>query len=107
MGIRLHATTGRGFYGSDEGGEPWLCLARGLPPQCDVMVRQIAVDDTETVYIVAGHELFTSPDEGASRWRLSGDLTTVQALVWGCHGIQVQSPHQSLFGRGLDAGEKL
>jgi hypothetical protein len=56
-----------GFYGRDEGGEPWLRLARDLPLQCDVMVREIPMDDTETVYIVAGHVLFTSQEEGASR----------------------------------------
>jgi photosystem II stability/assembly factor-like uncharacterized protein len=69
------------LYRSDDGGERWLRLEQGLPPQFDVMVQQIAVDDTETVYIAAGHELFISQDEGDSWQQLSGDLPTVQALA--------------------------
>ena len=45
------------------------------------MVRQIAVDDTETVYIAAGHEQFISHDAGDSWRRLAGDLPTVKALA--------------------------
>jgi hypothetical protein len=30
-------------------------LEQGLPQQFDAMVRQIAVDDAETLYIAAGH----------------------------------------------------
>ena len=69
------------LYRSDDGGEHWVCLERGLPPQFDAMVRQIAVDDTETVYVAGGRELFVSTDEGASWRRQAGDLPTVKALA--------------------------
>jgi Photosynthesis system II assembly factor YCF48 len=69
------------LYRSDDGGEHWVRLEQGLPPQFDVMVRQIAMDDTETVYIAAGPELFISQDAGDSWRRLTGDLSPVQALV--------------------------
>ena len=69
------------LYRSDDGGEHWLRLGQGLPPQFDAMVRQVAVDDTETVYIAAGHELFGSHDTGESWQRLAGDLPLVQALA--------------------------
>jgi hypothetical protein len=52
-----------------------------LPQQFDAMVRQIAVDDAETLYIAAGHELFISQDEGDSWRRLPHELPTVQALA--------------------------
>jgi hypothetical protein len=45
------------------------------------MVRQIAVDDAETLYIAAGRELLISKDEGDSWQRLAGELPTVQALA--------------------------
>jgi hypothetical protein len=69
------------LYCSDDGGEHWLRLGQGLPPQFDAMVRQIAVDDAGAVYIAAGHELFGSHDAGESWQRLAGELPTVQALV--------------------------
>ncbi len=69
------------LYRSDDGGEHWLRLGQGLPPQFDAMVRQVAVDDAETVYIAAGHELFGSHDIGESWQRLTGELPTVQALA--------------------------
>ncbi len=69
------------LYRSDDAGEHWTRLERGLPPQFDVMVRQIAVDNTETLYIAAGHELFISADEGDSWRRLVGDLPTVTSLI--------------------------
>jgi hypothetical protein len=47
------------------------------------MIRQIAVDDAETLYITAGHELFISQDEGDSWRRLTAELPTVQALALG------------------------
>jgi hypothetical protein len=56
-------------------------LEQGLPRPFDVMVRQIAVDDKEQVYIAAGHELFISQDEGDSWQQLAGELPTVQALA--------------------------
>src|SRR5262245_49497606 len=69
------------LYRSDDGGEHWVRLAQGLPQRFDAMVRQIAVDDAETLYIAAGHELFISQDEGDS-WRLlAGELPAVQALA--------------------------
>jgi hypothetical protein len=46
-----------------------------------MMIRQIAVDDTGSVFLAAGHELFASHDAG-DRWqRLAQGLPTVQALV--------------------------
>jgi len=69
------------LYRSDDGGEHWLRLGQGLPAQFDAMVRQIAVDDAEAVYIAAGHEVFGSHDAGASWQRLAGELPTVQALA--------------------------
>jgi hypothetical protein len=56
-------------------------LEQGLPPQFDVMIRQIAVDDASSVFIAAGPELFTSHDAGDSWQRLAQGLPTVQALV--------------------------
>jgi photosystem II stability/assembly factor-like uncharacterized protein len=69
------------LYRSDDGGERWVRLEEGLPQQFDAMVRQIAVDDAETLYIAAGHELFISRDEGDSWRRLAHELPTVQALA--------------------------
>jgi len=66
---------------SEDGGEHWLRLGQGLPPQFDAMVRQVAVDAADTVYIAAGHELFSSHDTGESWQRLAGELPTVQALA--------------------------
>ena len=44
------------------------------------MVRHVAVDDADTVYIAAGHEVFVSHDAG-DRWRrLAGDLPTMNAV---------------------------
>jgi hypothetical protein len=45
------------------------------------MVRQIAVDDADSVFIAAGPELFTSHDTGESWQRLAVGLPTVHALV--------------------------
>jgi photosystem II stability/assembly factor-like uncharacterized protein len=69
------------LYRSDDGGEHWVRLEQGLPSPFDVMVRQIAVDEAEMVYIAAGHELFVSDDEGDSWRRLEDDLPTIQALA--------------------------
>jgi photosystem II stability/assembly factor-like uncharacterized protein len=69
------------LYRSDDGGEHWVRLEQGLPPQFDVMVRQIAVDDADSVFIAAGPELFASHDAGDSWQRLAAGLPTVQALV--------------------------
>jgi len=69
------------LYRSDDGGEHWVRLERGLPPQFDVMVRQIAADDSGSVFIAAGPELFVSHDAGDSWQRLAEGLPTVQALV--------------------------
>jgi photosystem II stability/assembly factor-like uncharacterized protein len=69
------------LYRSDDGGERWVRLEQGLPRPFDVMVRQIAADDKEQVYIAAGHELFISQDEGDSWQQLAGELPTVQALA--------------------------
>ncbi|MBI3326891.1 MAG: hypothetical protein HYZ81_09335 [Nitrospinae bacterium] len=69
------------LYRSNDGGQHWKRLEEGLPPQFDAMVRQIAADDTETVYIAAGRELFISQDEGDSWRRLTGDLPIVASLM--------------------------
>jgi photosystem II stability/assembly factor-like uncharacterized protein len=69
------------LYRSDDGGEHWMRLEQGLPSPFDVMVRQIAVDDTDTVYIAAGPELFVSQDQGDHWHRLAGELPMVQALT--------------------------
>jgi len=69
------------LYRSDDGGEHWIRLERGLPPQFDVMVRQIVIDDAGSVFIAAGPELFASQDAGDSWQRLAEGLPTVQALV--------------------------
>ena len=68
------------LYRSDDGGEHWVRLEQGLPPQFDAMVRQIAVDDAGAVCVAAGQELFASHD-GDSWQRLAGGLPPVQALV--------------------------
>lgn len=76
-----HQGANAALYRSDDGGERWVRLEQGLPPQFDVMVRQIAVDDAGTVVIAAGPELFASHDAGASWQRLTAELPTVHALV--------------------------
>ena len=76
-----HQGANAALYRSDDGGEHWVRLERGLPPQFDVMVRQIAVDDAGSVFIAAGPELFASHDAGDSWQRLAQGLPTVQALV--------------------------
>jgi len=65
----------------DDSGEHWMRLEQGLPPQFAVMVRQIVVDEAETVYAAAGRELFASQDDGETWQRLAGELPTVQALT--------------------------
>lgn len=69
------------LYRSDDGGEHWVHLEQGLPPQFDVMVRQLAVDDAGTVFAAAGPALFASHDDGDSWQRLAEWLPEVQALV--------------------------
>jgi photosystem II stability/assembly factor-like uncharacterized protein len=69
------------LYRSDDGGEHWMRLQQGLPSPFDVMVRQIAVDDTDTVYIASGQELFVSQNQGETWRRVAGDLPTVQAVA--------------------------
>jgi photosystem II stability/assembly factor-like uncharacterized protein len=69
------------LYRSDDGGEHWMRLEQGLPPQFDVMVRQIAVDDADTVFAAAGPDLFASYDEGDTWQRLAAGLPPVQALL--------------------------
>ena len=54
-------------------------MEQGLPPQFDVMVRQIVVDDAGTVCVAAGSELFASDDNGASWQRLAVGLPATQA----------------------------
>jgi photosystem II stability/assembly factor-like uncharacterized protein len=69
------------LYRSNDGGEHWVRLEQGLPPQFDAMVRQIAVDDAGTVLVAAGPELFASHDAGDSWQRLTAELPAVHALV--------------------------
>ncbi|HXH13669.1 MAG TPA: hypothetical protein VNP04_28335 [Alphaproteobacteria bacterium] len=68
-------------YRSDDGGEHWRRLEHGLPVQFDAMVRHMVMDEADTLYIAAGHDLFVSQDEGDSwRW-LTGELPTIHALA--------------------------
>jgi hypothetical protein len=76
-----HQGANAALYRSDDGGEHWVRLERGLPPQFDAMVRQIAVDDAGAVFVTAGPALFASHDDGESWQRLVGELPTVQALL--------------------------
>jgi photosystem II stability/assembly factor-like uncharacterized protein len=69
------------LYRTDDGGQHWVQLKRGLPPQFDVMVQHIAVNADGNIFIAAGSELFFSHDEGDSWERLQTELTRVQALV--------------------------
>lgn len=69
------------LYRSDDGGEHWVRLEYGLPPQFDEMVRSLILDEAGGVYAAAGHELFASFDEGESWQRVAGDLPTVRALA--------------------------
>lgn len=69
------------LYRSDDGGEHWVRLEHGLPPQFNVMVRSLALDEAGGVYAAAGHELFASFDEGESWQLMAGDLPTVRALA--------------------------
>jgi photosystem II stability/assembly factor-like uncharacterized protein len=69
------------LYRSDDGGEHWVRLGQGLPRQFDAMVRQIVVDEAETLHIAAGRELFVSQDGGDSWRRLAHELPVVQALA--------------------------
>lgn len=69
------------LYRSDDGGEHWVRLQHGLPPQFDEMVRSLILDEAGGVYAAAGHELFASFDEGESWQRVAGDLPTVRALA--------------------------
>jgi photosystem II stability/assembly factor-like uncharacterized protein len=69
------------LYRSDDGGEQWAQLERGLRPRFKVMVRALALDESGGVYAAAGSELFASQDEGES-WRLVADhLPTVRAVA--------------------------
>ncbi len=68
-------------YRSDDGGEHWVRLEHGLPPQFDQMVRSLILDEAGGVYAAAGHELFASFDGGESWQQVAGDLPTVRALA--------------------------
>jgi photosystem II stability/assembly factor-like uncharacterized protein len=69
------------LYRSDDGGEHWTRLSRGLPERFDVMVRAIAVDGDGGVYAASGRALYASRDEGQNWDLVSGDLPTVRALA--------------------------
>ncbi|MBV9388773.1 MAG: hypothetical protein JOZ78_20305 [Chroococcidiopsidaceae cyanobacterium CP_BM_ER_R8_30] len=69
------------LYRSEDGGDHWVRLEHGLPPQFDVMVRSLTVDANGIIYAAAGQELFKSAD-GGDNWQLvAGDLPTVRALA--------------------------
>ena len=69
------------LYRSDDAGEHWVRLEQGLPPQFNVMVQALALDEAGSLYAAAGHELFASFDEGES-WRLvTGNLPRVRSLA--------------------------
>lgn len=69
------------IYRSDDGGENWVQLHRGLPPKFDAMVRSLIVDEAGDVYAAAGNQLFASFDDGENWQLLAGDLPTVKALA--------------------------
>ena len=69
------------IYRSDDGGEQWVKLEGGLPPQFDTMLWAIALDKAGGLYAATRHEVFASNDSG-DRWQLMAeDLPTVRALV--------------------------
>lgn len=69
------------LYRSEDGGEHWSRLERGLPPRFDVMVRQIVVDEAGNVYAASGSTLFISGDEGETWHQVVADLPPGQALA--------------------------
>lgn len=69
------------LYRSDDGGDRWIRLEQGLPPQFNAMVRSLALDEAGGVYAAAGNELFASFDEGDTWQLIAGNLPLVQALA--------------------------
>lgn len=69
------------LYRSDDGGEHWIRVERGLPPRFDDMVYALVLDESGSAYAAAGHELFVSRDKGESWRRVAADLPTAQALA--------------------------
>jgi photosystem II stability/assembly factor-like uncharacterized protein len=69
------------LYRSDDGGEHWTRLERGLPSRFDTMVRELAVDEAGRVYAAAGHALYVSADAGETWRQIAADLPAIRALA--------------------------
>lgn len=69
------------IYRSDDAGEHWTRLERGLPARFESMVQSIALDGENVIYAAAGTELYSSADGGDS-WRLiAGNLPAIRSLL--------------------------
>lgn len=69
------------IYRSDDAGDHWERLGRGLPEQFDMMVRNLATDAAGDLYAATESELYGSPDEGENWELLAKDLPRVRALA--------------------------
>jgi hypothetical protein len=68
------------LYRSDDEGEHWTRLGRGLPPRFDMMVRAMAVT-AGAVHAAAGGEVYASQDHGESWQLVARGLPAVHALA--------------------------
>ena len=69
------------IYRSEDSGESWAKLEKGLPDPFDVMVRQLVVDEEGDVYTAAGTQLLASRDAGDSWDVVKENLPHVRALA--------------------------
>ncbi len=69
------------IYRSDDSGEHWARLERGLPARFDAMVRHMVVGEGGAIYAAAGSQLFASRDEGESWALVTADLPAIRALA--------------------------
>lgn len=69
------------IYRSDDGGEHWTRLERGLPARFESMVQAIALDGEDVIYAAAGAELYSSADGGDSWLLIASDLPAIRALL--------------------------
>lgn len=69
------------LYRSDDNGEHWVKLERGLPPQFDTMVWAIVLDQAGGLYAATRHEVFASNDYGDSWQLMAENLPMVRSLV--------------------------
>ena len=69
------------IYRSDDAGESWQQLTRGLPDRFDILVRVLVEDEDGNLYASAGNTIFTSQD-GGDNWSLfANDLPDIRSLV--------------------------